>query len=62
MRQTLQLDLHDSGGDKNGGLQLITDLIVGTLNDQTATSNHYQLFDNRRQFSADKNCAGGVEL
>jgi hypothetical protein len=32
-----QLALHDSGGDKGGGLQLITDLIVGTLNDQTAT-------------------------
>ena len=34
---TAQLFLHDSGGDKNGGIQLITDLIVGTLNDQTAT-------------------------
>ncbi len=32
-----ELELHDSGGDKNGGLQLITDLIVGTLYDQTAT-------------------------
>jgi hypothetical protein len=32
-----QLFLHDSGGDKKGGLQLTTDLIVGTLNDQTAT-------------------------
>ena len=32
-----QLALHDSGGDKNGGLQLITDLIVNSLNDQTAT-------------------------
>jgi Flp pilus assembly protein TadG len=31
------LALHDSGGDTSGGLQLITDLIVGTLNDQTAT-------------------------
>jgi Flp pilus assembly protein TadG len=31
------LELHDSGGDKSGGLQLITDLIVGTLSDQTAT-------------------------
>lgn len=32
-----QLVLHDSGGDLNGGLQLITDLIVNTLYDQTAT-------------------------
>jgi hypothetical protein len=32
-----QLFLHDSGGDPAGGLQLITDLIVDTLNDQTAT-------------------------
>ena len=32
-----ELELHDSGGDKVGGLQLITDLIVGTLYDQTAT-------------------------
>jgi hypothetical protein len=32
-----EMELHDSGGDKNGGLQLITDLIVGTLYDQTAT-------------------------
>lgn len=32
-----QLVLHDSGGDKVGGLQLITDLIVNTLYDQTAT-------------------------
>ena len=32
-----ELELHDSGGDKSGGLQLITDLIVGTLYDQTAT-------------------------
>lgn len=41
------LVLHDSGGDKGGGkkggggsgggLQLITDLIVNTLEDQTAT-------------------------
>ena len=34
---TAQLFLHDSGGDTSGGIQLITDLIVGTLNDQTAT-------------------------
>lgn len=33
---TAQLYLHDSGGDKSGGINLITDLIVGTLNDQTA--------------------------
>lgn len=33
---TAQLFLHDSGGDKSGGISLITDLIVGTLNDQTA--------------------------
>jgi Flp pilus assembly protein TadG len=32
-----ELELHDSGGDKSGGLQLITDLIVNTLYDQTAT-------------------------
>jgi len=32
-----ELELHDSGGDKSGGLQLITDLIVGTLFDKTAT-------------------------
>lgn len=32
-----ELELQDSGGDKSGGLQLITDLIVGTLYDQTAT-------------------------
>lgn len=32
-----ELELHDSGGDTSGGLQLITDLIVGTLYDQTAT-------------------------
>ena len=32
-----QMELHDSGGDKNGGLQLITDLIVNTLYDKTAT-------------------------
>jgi Flp pilus assembly protein TadG len=31
-----ELFLQDSGGDKNGGLQLITDLIVGTLDNQTA--------------------------
>lgn len=29
--------LNDSGGDKNGGLSLITDLIVNTLFDKTAT-------------------------
>ena len=29
--------LHDSGGDKNGGLQFITDLVVNTLDDNTAT-------------------------
>ncbi len=34
-----ELELHDSGGDKSGGLQLITDLIVNTLYDQTATLN-----------------------
>jgi hypothetical protein len=33
---TAQLFLHDSGGDKSGGISLITDLIVGTLDDQTA--------------------------
>lgn len=32
-----ELELHDSGGDKNGGLALTTDLIVGSLYDQTAT-------------------------
>lgn len=32
-----ELELHDSGGDTSGGLQLITDLIVNTLYDQTAT-------------------------
>lgn len=32
-----ELELHDSGGDKNGGLTLITDLIVNTLSDKTAT-------------------------
>lgn len=32
-----ELYLHDSGGDKGGGLQLTTDLIIGTLNDKTAT-------------------------
>lgn len=31
------MELHDSGGDKNGGLQLVVDLIVNTLYDQTAT-------------------------
>ena len=31
------LVLHDSGGDKRGGLVLTTDLIVNTLDDQTAT-------------------------
>lgn len=34
-----ELELHDSGGDQSGGLQLITDLIVNTLYDQTATLN-----------------------
>lgn len=33
------LFLHDSGGDTNGGINLIADLVVGTLNDQTATLN-----------------------
>lgn len=32
-----ELVLDDSGGDTSGGLQLITDLIVNTLYDQTAT-------------------------
>jgi LDH2 family malate/lactate/ureidoglycolate dehydrogenase len=32
-----ELLLHDSGGDTGGGIALITDLIVGTLVDQTAT-------------------------
>jgi len=32
-----ELYLQDSGGDKNGGVQLTTDLIVGTLFDKTAT-------------------------
>jgi hypothetical protein len=31
------LILHDSGGDINGGLHLITDLVVNTLYDQTST-------------------------
>jgi len=31
------LYLHDSGGDKSGGLTINSDLIVATLNDQTAT-------------------------
>jgi len=31
------MTLHDSGGDKNGGLQLVVDLIVYSLDDQTAT-------------------------
>jgi len=31
------LALNDSGCDKNGGLSLTTDLIVGKLDDQTAT-------------------------
>ncbi len=37
------LFLHDSGGDHSGGLVLTTDLVVGTLNDQTAdlTINSY---------------------
>jgi len=34
-----KLFLHDSGGDHSGGLTLITDLLVGTLDDQTATLN-----------------------
>jgi hypothetical protein len=34
---TAQLYLQDSGGDKSGGLTLITDLIVGSLFDKTAT-------------------------
>ena len=33
------LFLHDSGGDTGGGINLIADLVVGTLNDQTATLN-----------------------
>jgi hypothetical protein len=36
---TAQLYLNDSGGDKSGGITLITDLVVGTLDDQTATLN-----------------------
>jgi hypothetical protein len=32
-----QLFLQDSGGDKSGGINLITDLIVGTLFDKTAS-------------------------
>jgi Flp pilus assembly protein TadG len=32
-----QLFLHDSGGDHSGGLVLNTDLIIGELNDQTAS-------------------------
>lgn len=31
------MELHDSGGDSGGGLRLITDLIVNTLSDKTAT-------------------------
>jgi hypothetical protein len=31
------LYLHDSGGDKIGGLTITSDLVVATLNDQTAT-------------------------
>ncbi|HEY2467290.1 MAG TPA: pilus assembly protein TadG-related protein [Terracidiphilus sp.] len=31
------LYLHDSGGDKSGGLTITSDVVVGTLNDQTAT-------------------------
>lgn len=34
-----ELELHDSGGDHSGGLTLITDLIVNTLFDKTATLN-----------------------
>jgi hypothetical protein len=32
-----EMYLHDSGGDSSGGLQLNSDMIVGTLDDQTAT-------------------------
>lgn len=35
------LYLHDSGGDRNGGLTLTTDLVVGTLDDQTANLTVY---------------------
>jgi hypothetical protein len=34
-----ELFLQDSGGDKSGGITLITDLIVGSLFDKTATLN-----------------------
>ena len=34
------LYLHDSGGGSSG-LSLITDLIVGTLDDQTASLDHH---------------------
>ena len=37
------LYLHDSGGDHSGGLVLTTDLVVGTLDDQTAELHHLQL-------------------
>jgi Flp pilus assembly protein TadG len=36
---TAQLFLNDSGGDKSSGITLITDLVVGTLEDKTATLN-----------------------
>ena len=36
---TAQLFLNDSGGDKSGGINLITDLVVGTLEDKTAILN-----------------------
>lgn len=32
-----ELYLHDSGGDHGGGLTINSDVVVGTLNDQTAT-------------------------
>jgi Flp pilus assembly protein TadG len=34
-----QLFMNDSGGDKSGGITLITDLVVGSLNDKTTTLN-----------------------
>jgi hypothetical protein len=34
-----QLFLNDSGGDKSGGITLITDLVVGSLYDKTTTLN-----------------------
>jgi Flp pilus assembly protein TadG len=36
---TAQLFMNDSGGDKSSGITLITDLVVGTLEDKTATLN-----------------------